>query len=152
MNSFVKNINKKQKIKMQKLNPYFVTGFFDAESSFHIQIKKGSTTKTGWSVQLRFQINLHKKDKVLLEKVELYLGIGSITKKGKDAVQFQVSSIKDLEIIINHFDKYLLITQKWYDYQLFKMAFYLVKNKEHLTMKGLINIVAIKASMNKGLS
>jgi hypothetical protein len=36
---------------------------------------------------------------------------------------FIVSSIKELEVIINHFDKYPLLTQKQADYLLFKSAF-----------------------------
>lgn len=32
------------------------------------------------------------------------------------------------------------------------MAFYLIKNKEHLTLDGIKKLIAIKSSMNKGLS
>lgn len=38
------------------------------------------------------------------------------------------------------------------DYLLFKKGVDLIKEKEHLTMEGLRKIVAIKASMNLGLS
>lgn len=48
--------------------------------------------------------------------------------------------------------KYPLITQKYADYLLFKQAVLLILNKEHLTLEGLEKIVAIKASMNLGLS
>jgi len=48
--------------------------------------------------------------------------------------------------------KYPLITQKRSDYELFKQAVELMKQKEHLTEEGLRKLVAIKASMNKGLS
>lgn len=40
--------------------------------------------------------------------------------KTKRAVILRVSSIKELEIIIAFFDKYVLITQKWADFLLFK--------------------------------
>ena len=53
-----------------------------------------------------------------------------------DAVKYQVSSIKDLAVIIEHFDKYPLITQKWSDYELFKQAVELIKRKEHLRVEG----------------
>jgi hypothetical protein len=45
-----------------------------------------------------------------------------------------------------------LITQKWSDYQLFKQVVELYINKEHLTTKGLNKLIAIKASLNLGLS
>jgi hypothetical protein len=59
-----------------------------------------------------------------------------------------VQSIKDIAVIVEHFDKYPLITQKQGDYLLFKMAVNLILNKEHLTIEGLRKIVAIRASMN----
>jgi LAGLIDADG endonuclease len=79
-------------------------------------------------------------------------GVGNITNHGKDSIQLRITSIKELEVIINHFDNHPLITQKLADYQLFKEAYNLVKNKNHLELEGLKKIVAIKATINKGLS
>ena len=56
------------------------------------------------------------------------------------------------EVIINHFNKYPLLTQKRADFLLFEKIALLMNNKEHLTDAGLHKIVAIKASMNLGLS
>ena len=133
--------------------PYFITGFSDAEGSFHVQIKQNSKFKIGWSVQLIFAIVLHKKDQFLLNNIQKYFkDVGGITKQQEDSIQYIISSIKDLEVIINYFDNFPLITQKYSDYQLFKQAFELIKNKEHLTLDGIQKFVALKASMNKGLS
>ena len=57
-----------------------------------------------------------------------------------------------INVVIPHFDKYPLITKKKADFILFKKAVDLIKCKEHLTMEGLKKLVAIKASMNLGLS
>lgn len=65
--------------------------------------------------------------------------------------ELQVSSFKDIGAVITFFDKYPLITQKLADYLLFKQVFELISNKEHLTIEGLKKIIAIKASINKGL-
>lgn len=43
------------------------------------------------------------------------------------------------------------MTKKSKDYELFKQAFFLVKNKDHLTDKGLNRILVLKASLNNGL-
>ena len=70
-------------------------------------------------------------------------------------IQFRVTALKDLKVIIDRppaLDKYPLISQKWADYFLFKQAFLLISRKEHLTKEGLHKLVAIKASINKGLS
>lgn len=42
--------------------------------------------------------------------------------------------------------------QKRLDFELFKLAIDIIDSKEHLTKKGLHKLIAIKASMNKGLS
>lgn len=137
----------------QSLNPYFVTGFCDGESYFNIALGKNPKLKTGWSVKLSFGVNLHKKDEALLEKLQVYFNyIGVVADREQDVIKFTVSSLTDLETIINHFDSYPLISQKWSDYELFKQAFELVKCKKHLTQSGLKEIVGIKASLNKGLS
>lgn len=51
----------------------------------------------------------------------------------------QLESIKDLLVVIEHFNKYPLITKKRVDFELFKLAVLLIKNKEHLTKEGLNN-------------
>ena len=133
-------------------DPYFVTGFADAESCFYLWVEKSSKVKLGWRVVPRFEICLNKKDLNILQKIKSFFGIGNVCLKTNGASSYTVLSIKDLELIIDHFDKYPLITKKFADYHLFKNAFTLIKNKEHLTIEGLQKIVAIKASMNKGLS
>lgn len=64
-----------------------------------------------------------------------------------------VNNKEDLiNVIIPHFSKYPLLTQKWADFKLFKLALGLMNEKKHLTMEGLIQILGIKASINNGLS
>lgn len=66
---------------------------------------------------------------------------------------YRVTSLKGLtNIIIPHFDKYPLLTQKRADYELFKTVVDLMNKGEHLTQEGLNKILAIKASINRGLS
>jgi len=57
-----------------------------------------------------------------------------------------------MEILINFLDTYQLITQKQADYLLFKQAYEIIKNKEHLTHEGINKLVSIKSSLNNGLS
>jgi hypothetical protein len=55
-------------------------------------------------------------------------------------------------MIIDHFDKYPLLTQKRANYLLFKKAFELVQRKEHLTPEGFRELLSIKAAINLGFS
>jgi hypothetical protein len=62
-------------------------------------------------------------------------------------------SYKDLKnIVIPHFLRYPLKTQKHADFILFKMIVDLMNAGEHLTSEGLRKIINIKASLNLGLS
>lgn len=134
------------------IDPWFLTGFVDAEGCFTLGISRNKYCKTGWSIQLFFQIALHRKDVELLERIQNYFGVGKIHKHGPQSVILRISSIKDLTLLFNHFDKYPLITQKLADYNLFKLAYNIMINKEHLTKEGLLKIVAIKGSLNLGLA
>jgi hypothetical protein len=116
-------------------------------------LAKNPQSAHGYRVTLGFTIGLHSKDLELLKLIKAFLDEkGSITKLGKESLQYRVFSLKDLKTVIEHFDKYPLITQKKADYILFKQAYELVKCKKHLTVEGLKEIVAIKSSMNRGLS
>ena len=134
------------------IDPNFLTGFTDAEGSFVLSITKSDNVKSGWVIKPRFAISLHKKDRFLLEAIKYYLGVGEIYTQGTASIQYRVFSIKDLQLVIDHFDKYPLISQKFGDYSLFKQAYLLLINKEHLTPEGLRKIIAIRASINNGLS
>lgn len=69
-------------------------------------------------------------------------------------VYYSVVSIKDLLVIESHFQKYPLQTDKGADFLLFSKALniHILKKKGHLSEKGLQEIVAIKSSMNWGIS
>jgi len=65
---------------------------------------------------------------------------------------YRISSREDLAILMDHFRKYPLTTQKFADYILFKQILDLFNRKAHLRKKGLQEIVNLRASLNKGLS
>jgi hypothetical protein len=90
----------------------------------------------------------------LLMGLTKYFGVGTVRiNKKTGSVNYSVSSLKDLtNVILPHFIKYPLITQKCADFVLFKRIVDLMNRGEHLTSEGLAKIVSIKASINKGLS
>jgi hypothetical protein len=92
------------------------------------------------------------KDRFILEQIKSYLGVGNICNQGSNVVRYQVKSIKELLVVIKHFDNYPLITQKLADYIIWKNIILMMQQKEHLTLEGLKKIVALKASLNLGLS
>lgn len=134
------------------LNPYWITGFSDAESSFSIRIFKDEKRKYGWRITPIFSIELHKRDLLLLKRIQAFFGVGSIYKHRSNMV-YSVQSNNNLSLkIIPHFDKYPLLTKKEDDFLIFKKVVDLLNKKMHLSSKGLQDIVNLRASLNKGLS
>lgn len=118
-----------------------------------IRVRKNLKYRIGFVVEAYFSITLHKKDLKILQDIQSYFGVGKIRNDTNDKVKFRVESLKDIvDVIIPHFDKYSLITQKLADYLLFRDVVNMMINKEHLTKKGLDKIVSIKAVINHGLS
>jgi hypothetical protein len=97
----------------KKLNPNFVTGFSDGESCYAIHFLKGKSGN--YQVQPRFSIELHQRDLLLLIQIqEFFNGIGTITlNNNRNSAVFRVIKLNDItNVIIPHFDKYPLLTNK----------------------------------------
>ena len=74
-------INKSNNSSKVDLDPYYVTGFVDAEGSFIIQIIKSPNYRLGWVVVPLFQITLHSKDMEVLRFIQAFFhGVGNISK------------------------------------------------------------------------
>lgn len=70
------------------LNPNWVSGFGDAESSFIISITKDTRYKSGWFVKPSFRIALHQKDLNLLKRIQTFFGVGKIVTDDKNNLVF----------------------------------------------------------------
>lgn len=141
--------------KLPQLNePWFISGFVDAEGCFLILIRKSPKNKLGWQLEANFTINLHARDLELLRLIQAYFGgAGRIGKERNNCHDFTIGSLNQIITkVIPHFDKYPLKTNKYYDYLLFKEVVMMMQRREHLTNQGLQKIINIRASINKGLS
>ncbi len=136
--------------KLPSLDPWFITGLVDAEGCFRTSIIKDTRTKTGWQVVCNFQIDLHIRDLTLLQQIQTYFGGygGIYTKTGGVGYTYKISSLSHItEVIIPHFDLFPLKSEKLADFMLFKLIITKIQLKEHLTMEGVKDIVAIRASI-----
>ena len=137
------------------LHPYYITGFSDGESCFFINVRPRPARNKGYAVELLFKITLSAKDKLLgsagprrlrrpgllifflkkkcanAERIKNFFGVGRLLFQGS-SVSFNVRSLGDLQIIINHFDKFPLISNKYSDYIIFRQVFELMKDGQHL--------------------
>lgn len=152
---FSKNKVKKYSTSINKdnnLDPYWVTGFTDAEGCFSVIISKRSNLN--WRVQASFEINLHIKDIEILYLIKNFFGVGSINSRKKRCnCVYRVTKIEDLiKVIITHFIKYPLLTQKYADFFIWSKVIKLMELKQHLTPSGFDIILSYYASINKGIT
>ncbi len=138
------------------LQGYWITGFSDAESTFSVKIVKDKSRFLGIRLIPVFVIKLDIRDIEVLKKIKNFFNVGSVTvrtRKGKYIGIYSVQSLKDLtQVIIPHFNKYTLLTQKQRDFILFSLIVNLINNKQYLTEEGLNKILSIRAYMNKSLT
>lgn len=134
------------------INPNWLTGFVDAEGCFSVIIEILDNTK--WRVRTSFEINLHIKDIGILYKIQSFFGLGAVyLRVNKNIAVYRVSNIEHLrDIIIPHFIKYPLITQKSIDFYLWYKVIQIILNKEHLNKSGFLTILTYYASINRGVS
>ena len=114
-------------LKHTQLNePWFITGFTDAEGCFLVIVRKAPKNNLGWQLEPAFIINLHKKDVELLKLIQSYFGgAGRIGKERNGCCDFTVSSLDQiLAKVIPHFDKYPLKSQKFADYLCLRQGSY----------------------------
>lgn len=101
------------------LNPYFITGFTDAEGSFTVTIYPDKEMKSGIRVLAEFKLGLNKRDLDLLKLIKNNFGeIGNLYyNETLNSWLYKVSKIKDIQnVIIPHFKRYPLLTQKAADF------------------------------------
>lgn len=135
-----------------KLNPWFVTGFADAESSFSMSVFKSKTAAIGWTIEPCFIITLHIKDIELLNKIQLFFGVGSVSTIGNKVARYRVRSRQDLKIIIAHFEKYPLQTTKFINFMSFCKILEHMNNRQHATVPGFLKLLSLINKLNNPLS
>lgn len=90
------------------INPWFITGFTDGEGCFYLSVVKSNAYKTGWHIKISYEIHIHKKDQILLEQIQKFMNVGNIYSYSSTSIKYSVTSMTDLEVIIEHFNKYSL--------------------------------------------
>lgn len=144
--------NLKNSLVSSALLDWYITGLVDGEGSFGVSISKNASRSLGYIVNITFEIALQASDKHILVKLKDYFGVGGIYNHGSDMYRYKVSSIKDINnVIIPHFDKFPLVTQKKADFHTFKQIISIL-SKGPLKPTDLQEIVNLKTMLNRGLS
>jgi len=150
-NNISENMSLTKRPKLNNLDPWFMTGFVDAEGYFSIELFKDSKAKFKYTPRLIFGINLHVKDLPILLSFKDTWGVGTVSTKGK-VTSYKVRAFKDLAIIVDHFKLYPLVSSKYIAYQYWLQAYNIMATKEHFNSLGLSKLATLKNLANYGLS
>jgi len=132
----------------QIMNPYWLSGFVEAEGCFSLVIFKNKTSKLGEAVKLSFIITQSIRDESLIKSLIEYLGCGSTSLDSRGTIDFRVTNFSSIRDIIPFFAKYPLKGNKSLDLSDFSEIIRLMENKSHLTLEGLNKIKQIRNKMN----
>ena len=116
------NLSEEEKFKL------WLVGFTDGDGCFSI-------VKSGETYRLQFSLSQSEYNLRLLYYVKKNLGYGSVSKSSKPSWgNFRITDRKVLnQVIFPIFDKYPLLTSKYFNYVRFKEAYYILENKELTT-------------------
>ena len=133
-----------------RLSPDWVTGFVDGEGTFYVGINSNQTMTVGYQVLPEFRIVQHQKDIKVLYALKQFFGAGVVRINHDTRYELRIRAIEHLKnIVIPHFDKHPLATQKRFDFIKFKRIINLIDQNKHLTKDGVIDIIAIASKMNR---
>jgi hypothetical protein len=129
------------------LHPLWVVGFSEGEGNFHIKVMKTARSPLGVYASLRFALTQHSRDEQLLQGLIEFFGCGIyLLRKNGLAGDFIVNKFEDLDSkIIPFFLKYPLQGSKLLDFKSFCLGAKIIREKGHLTSKGLDTLLEIKS-------
>jgi len=146
-----------------KLPHSWVKGFIEGESSFIIIINKSKTILFGFQICPVFKIDLHEKDKIVLENIRDLYGVGTVAPQSNkrlrdkginasDQYRYYVGGIKGCLKIRDEMLKDPFYSAKEKDFKIWSKIIDLLKEKEHLTIRGFLKICQMRDKMNVSLS
>lgn len=138
------------------VSPDYVVGFVDGEGCFCVPISRHTTLRQRREVRPTFEIELREDDLPILQKIQRVLGCGKIYhltyhryEKWRPHVKLTVTKMSEIqEILIPFFTKHPLQAKKRKSFVIFKRIVRMVARKEHLTPRGLDNILTLRNRMN----
>ena len=117
----------RRRIKNQKSNINFenwLVGVVDGDGTFHFSVDKNGK----WT--LHFKVAQSSYNLRLLYYIKFMIGVGQVSVPADGNAEYRVRDVKNIiNYIIPIFDKYPLLTSKYYNYELFRQAAFILNDK-----------------------
>ena len=139
---------------IKKLHPQYIAGFIDGEGCFWVSIYRDEAMRNKIFVRAEFSIELRADDEEILERIQKTLGCGKIYECKYERygwyphVKYKVSRLDEIsEVLIPFLEKWPLQAKKAETFQYFKEIIHKRMNKEHLTKRGVKEIIKLQAKI-----
>lgn len=136
---------------MNKIHPWYITGFTDSEGTFSCYIQKMDPLMEKISVTLEYKVTQKSHSESVLYDIKNYFSAGSVVidNRKTDTKKYHITNLElILNNIIPHFDKYPCVTSKNLNYQDWKEVAILISKNKHFTKKGVEDILNLLSKMN----
>jgi hypothetical protein len=126
-----------------------LAGFVDGEGSFNVPIRRSTDRGLPFRVSLSFNVSqVGPEAPSLLKSV---FGVGTTRARGDGVWYFEITKPAELEArVFPFFDRFPLRLAKCCDLEVFRQITAMVQSGRHLSVEGFIEVLALRATMNRG--
>ena len=148
----VRTISRKDHVQAASVSDDYLFGLIDGEGMFHVGIVPSPFTRLGWQVIYLFKVAQNPIGEPVLRSLEERLGCGTISPNAKAGSKDRTLKyvVRDLESltdrVIPFCDGKLVVKRE--ALEAFKKVLAKVRDGDHLTANGLLQIVDIAYAMN----
>ena len=132
----------------------YIAGFVDGEGSFHVAIQQNRSTRLKLQVIPEFHVSQNRERAEVLKLIQQVLGCGYIKANhpGNERDQSVVLVVRNrcnlVERVLPFFERFPLHSSKQREFQTFATIVRAMDRGEHLTKKGLTQILHQAFAMN----
>jgi hypothetical protein len=128
---------------------HYIAGFVDGEGSFNVPIRRSGDRGLPFRVSLSFNVSqVGSEAPCLLQSV---FGTGTTRARGDGVWYFEVTKPVELERrVFPFFERFPLRLEKARDLAVFRQITTMVQAGRHLSVDGFIEVLALRAPMNRG--
>ena len=145
-----------QQERLQKIHPWYISGFVDGEGTFHVSFAKRTDLPKKWAIIPEFHVSQHQDRASVLDEIQKYFGCGIIRDnhrgRANDVTKvLVVRNLRDLlDKIVPFFQCYPLRSQKRNDFQTFAEIVSAMEQGSHHSSEGFRAIATKAFQMNGG--
>lgn len=128
---------------------HYVAGFVDGEGSFNVPFRRSWDRGLPWRVTLSFNVSQLGDDAPLF--LQGIFGAGTVRGRNDGVYYFEITRPDDLAArVLPFFERFPLRGPKRDDLRVFSEILTLIQSGRHLSVPGIIEILHLRAPMNRG--